>query len=385
MMTRPHEVLIRFAVDGEVAGDLVDDIVIDSAIEHRVALLLLAALREEPQLSRPALIRLEAFDLVWLHRRQAALAVLTALRERLDSAGIGHVFMKGPVDGQRYFGDVALRPFVDIDLAIHPTESLTRTIALFDPDHPQLGDLDRLAERGYLRAVTIDVDDQSVDVHVDPLRVGPASKYPPQWHHRLSSETIPGVGPVPVLDDEASMLSFLINQGRDRFRYLVGVMEFRRRLARPVDWDGVRDLAEGEGLWDQAAAAAAVLASLSRRDLPFDPPSTRLYELWLRLWSDHVVLAGHEGRFRHVRRADWLMPLLARRRHGRALWWIFKSAVPPDPVMKMLHPDARGPYPWRLLAARLRVYRARRLGRLRSPEPVDGHPAAGRSSDSKGN
>jgi len=72
----------------------------------------------------------------------SATAELFAIIEDLDEAGIAALAVKGPVAGIALYGDVALRPFQDLDVLIAP-EDRDRTI-------------ERLAARGYQPLFNLD-------------------------------------------------------------------------------------------------------------------------------------------------------------------------------------------------------------------------------------
>lgn len=365
-MSRPHPLLVELASGRPVDLDLIDDDVIDSAIEHRMVGVLLNTLRQatDGPPGQP-LIRLEALDMIWFNRRRAVMRAAGLLHDHLTALGIAHLFFKGVVEAHRLFPDPGLRSFVDIDVLLAPDTSLTRTVRSIDPDYPHLEALDSLAASGHLTAVTVEFSDHYVDLHTDLLRIGRGSPRPGLWWQHRTPIALPGIGEVDALDDESSLIAFLIHQGRDRFRYLISAVEYRSRISRPVRWELVQQLAEADGVWDQVAAAATVLSRVSGLPLPFTAPTTLRYRTWLRLWSEAVILRGHEGRLRHNRRADWLMPLLARGRLIQTLGWIATSAFPPDALLRIRHPDASGPYLWRAITARSRVYLRRRTSPFR--------------------
>jgi hypothetical protein len=153
----------------------------------------------------------------------------------------------------------------------------------------------------------------------------------------------------------------VLHQARDRFRYLLGVIETRLRLRQDVDWHSVETLARAEGIWEQVSVGLSILCEEAGVQCPVETPTNWRTTAWRLLWRPKVRLLGEAGRLRHIRRATWLMPMLTRGRSADALAWLIRSAFPSDDDLRLRHPDATGPYLWRLIAPRIAIVRHRHL------------------------
>ena len=353
-MARPHPLLIEVAAGRTINGAAIDHTVVDSSIEHRMGGLLLKVAREpDSPVDHGVRARLEALDLGLAIQRQRLMSTAAVVHRRLDGAGIEHFFFKGVVEAYRVFEDPQHRPFADIDLCLAPSESLSAATAAIAPDYPNVEHLDDLVSGGYISGVSFFEDGQPLDLHTDVVRVGPGARHPQMWWENTTTIDIPGLGTVRALNQEASFVVFVLHQARDRFRYLIGLSEYRRRLLSEMSFDAVRSLAVAEGVWDQVAVAIAAMSEDLGIPSPVEVPNSLRSRFWLRLWRADIRLGGPESRLRHTRRGRWMMPLLARRRTKSSLRWIARSAFPPDVHLRRRHPDARGPYLWRIVAARV--------------------------------
>jgi hypothetical protein len=353
-MARPHPLLIEVAAGRTIEATRIDQAVVDSAVEHRMGgLLLEVARRSDSPLDQGVRARLEALDLAQGIQRQRLMSTAALIHRRLEEAGIDHLFFKGVVEAHRLFAEPDHRPFADIDLCLAPPESLSGATAAIAPDFPDVEHLDDLVARGYISDVSFFHDGQPIDLHTDVVRIGPGARHPELWWKSTTALDHPEMGAVRALDMEASFVVFALHQARDRFRYLIGLCEYQRRLSAGFSIDKVRSLATAEGVWDQVAVAAAVMSQELGIPSPVEVPNTLRARIWTRLWNADIRLRGPEGRLRHTRRGRWIMLLLARGRAGASLRWIARSAFPPDVHLRRRHPDARGPYLWRVVAARV--------------------------------
>jgi hypothetical protein len=353
-MARPHPLLIEVAAGRTINGAAIDHTVVDSAVEHRMSGLLLKVAREtRPPVDHGVRARLEALDLGLAMQRRRLMRTATAVHRRLEEVGIEHFFFKGVVEAYRVFEDPHHRPFADIDLCLAPFESLSAATAAIAPDHPNVEHLDDLVAGGYISSVGFFENGQPLDLHTDVVRVGPNARHPEMWWEHTTTIDIPELGSVRALNREASFVVFVLHQARDRFRYLIGLCEFRRRLQSEMSFDAVRSLAVAEGVWDQVAVAISAMSEDLGIPSPVQVPKSLRARLWSWLWRAEVRLGGPESRLRHTRRGRWMMPLMARGRAASSLRWIARSAFPPDVHLRRRHPDARGPYLWRIVAARI--------------------------------
>lgn len=367
-MSRPHEVIRAVARGETVVGSAVTRAVADSALEHRMAGLLLAAVSERSEIPRDVSIPLVALDLAVVVRRRDQDRVWGLLQEQLDGAGVVHTFIKGPVSALRWFDRPADRPYSDIDVVVPPGRHFVDAVALLDPENPAIEILLGSDDRGRISSVDVVVDGVSVDIQTDALRCG----IPPSRGECWSVGTERLESGARILDPEHDLVMFLLHQARDRFRFLLGVAETERRLRSPIDWKRVEEIAREEGIWDQVAVALEVLCDELAMRSPIRPPSGWRTWLWRRLWRPHVRFLGEDGRGRHILRGRWLMPLTMRGRFLDAVGWIVGSAFPGESIIALRYPDMKGPYLWRVVMARARVIGRRRIWalkhRVRSPE-----------------
>lgn len=380
-VSRPHPVIRRLVAGQPVDPNTVDDAVVASAVEHRVDPFLRRTLVEAGGVQRSALFQLEAVDMSWRHRRAKILAVAARIHQELSEAGIDHVFFKGVAEASRLYPDPSMRKFVDIDLILRPGRRLSEAVSVLKPEHPHLAEIRKLDTSGYLPTVDLFVEGVSVDIHLDPFRIGPTPRDPISWWNHTVTSEIDGIGRALSLSDPLAFAAFVLHQGRDRFRYLLGAVEFGAWMDRGVDWEAIRELVTPEGTWDELLAAAEVLDSIEGRGRGVPPVNGWRRRAWHRLWNPEVILAGPAGRGRQGRRGVWMMPLLSRRRFWRTAAWILRSAIPPAPLLAIRHPQTSGSYLKRLFLARLSILRAWR--HRHAPVEVD-FPASRSSPDTSG-
>lgn len=374
-MARPHPLLVDVAAGREIDAAAVDNEVVESSVEHRMNGLLLAAVRRSGSVApHDVRTRLEALDMNTAIHRRRLMSVAARLDEKLNDVGIDHLFFKGVVEAHHLFDDPNHRPFADVDVCIGPGESLTAATAAIAPEYPEVGLLDDLVEGRYISSVSFFEDGQPLDLHTDVVRIGPAALRPDLWWANTTALDVPGLGSVRALNEEAAFVVFVLHQARDRFRYLIGAAEYRRRLSVDLSFDLVRSLATAEGVWDQVAVAMEAMSEDLGIPSPVKAPDTLRARVWRRLWSSEVRLWGPEGRLRHTRRGSWLMPILARGHTWTSLRWIARSALPPDAHLRRRHPDARGPYLWRVVGTRVGhvIQRRRRASVSRRRRDGDG-------------
>jgi hypothetical protein len=358
------DALVKSVARGEtLSGEQISPAVVDSAIEHRMAALLLGAIEDPSVLAPEVAASLTAFDMAVTARRVAQDRVVSVLHQRLDAAGVTHTFVKGPASARRWFERPTDRPFSDVDLVVPPGHHFSAALAELAPTHPALDLLGGQGYQQFLTAAEMTMEDVRVDLQTDALRMGLTPRDTQGWTvgtDRLGPESLP------VLDPEHDLVMFLLHQARDRFRFLLGVAELRRRMMHHLDWDRVEALARREGIFDQVGVALEVMCSELGITTPLKAPSGWRSALWRRMWHEDVRLLGEIGRIRHVVRGRWLMPILVRGRSGEAMVYLLRALFPPDAIMRQRYPTASGPYLWRVLATRFRVIGRRRLWVWRS-------------------
>lgn len=359
-MARPHDLLRAVARGKSVAGSAVDAAVVESAMEHRMASLLLASVVAPDEISTGAAATLIAFDMAVIARRRQQDEIMELVHERLDAAGVTHTFLKGATSAIRWFEKPTHRPYSDIDVVVPPGEPLRVAVRSLDELHPVLPVLESPTAR-LISSVDMTVGGVRIDVQADALRTGLAPKGGESWIIGTRELEFSSGKRFRVLDPEHDLVMFLLHQGRDRFRYLLGVAEAGRRLERPLDWKRVEAISRAEGIWDQVAVALEIMCNELRMEVPVKAPAGWRTALWRKLWRPEVRLLGELGRIRHMGRAKWIMPLTMRGRSIDTLNWLARSLFPPDPVLRHKYPQASGPYLWRVVSSRVRVVGRRRV------------------------
>lgn len=86
---------------------------------------------------------------------------------------------------------------------------------------------------------------------------------------------------------------FLLHQGRDPFRYLLGVAEVRQHLQHPLDWMKIEAISRAEGIREQVYVALEVLCEELQIEDPVEAPAGRRTQLWRNLRRPKVRLLGN--------------------------------------------------------------------------------------------
>ena len=359
-MAHPHHLLKAVARGELVAGSAVDDAVVESAMEHRVASLLLASVDRPDEIPTAAAATLMAFDMAVVARQRQQDEIMELVHERLDAAGVTHTFLKGAASAIRWFEKPTHRPYADIDVVVQRGEPYRTAVHALDDSHASLSILNTPAANS-ISAIDTTLGGVHIDLQTDALRTGLKPNRYDSWTVGTDELKFESGKRFRVLDPEHDLVMFLLHQGRDRFRYLLGVAEAGHRLERPLDWKRVEAISRAEGIWDQVAVALEVMCSELHIEVPVKAPAGWRTALWRKLWRPKVRLLGELGRMRHIGRAKRMMPLTIRGRFLEALSWLVRSAFPPDPVLRLLYPEASGPYLWRAVSSRVRVIGRRRM------------------------
>lgn len=361
-MVRPHRSLLALARCRRVPAPADIDEFLRSASEHRMSGLVWTAVRSgELDLPNRAIQALAAGDMAVAAHHRRLWATLEEVTERLAAEGIGTVTFKGVTDEARWFGREGERPCADVDLVIDDIDRFDDSIALLAPGHPLIGQATRIARRGQARAVDLEVGGVIVDLHVDPVKVGPGWRHPEDWFARTLPFLTPSGSTVRVFDDEATYVLRLLHLGRDKFRYLLWLVEVDRIMQSGVDWRHASDLANLEGLAAPVGVAAEVVGEEFQREVCWPRAQDWRSRLWRHLWEPHVRLLGELGRKRFVRRSSWLLPLTMPGRGLESLAWLARTAFPPEALFDLKHPGGSGPYAWKLASRRSSYLLARRL------------------------
>lgn len=357
-MAYPAPLLQAVARGEDVSADEVTLAVAEMAVEHRMAALVLRSVIDQSRVPAAALALLMAADMSVVARRASQERALRTVRDQLVGRGVTHTFVKGPVSAIRWFDDPTNRPYADIDVIVPKGMDFVSAVAALDASNPAIKVLGAHGAEA-VSSVGVFVEGVSVDLQTDALRSGLTPLSYREWS--VGTDWLGAGWGLPVLDAEHDLVMFLLHQGRDRFRFLLGVAEARSRLEHVIDWQRVESIARREGIWEQIAVAVEVMCQELGLDPPVSPPSGWRTRLWRRLWRPEVRLLGEVGRVRHIVRGRWLMPLTMKGRTIDGLGHVIRSVFPPDAVLRLKYPRARGPYLWRVFASRARVISRRRL------------------------
>lgn len=357
-MAHPHHILRTVARGHTVEGSQLDAAVVISAIEHRMAPLLLSAVPELEDIPTAERSLLVTFTMTMAAQRKHQNEVMELVHERLDAAGVTHTHVKGAASAVRWFVEPTQRIYADIDVIVGPGEPFQKAVHALDPSHPTLPILESSVARS-ISSVAMSIDGVAVDLQTDALRTGlePRSC---AWVVGTDQLELDSGTRLSVLDPEYDLVMFLLHQGRDRFRYLLGIAEARLRLRHPYDWAKIEAISRSEGIWEQIAVALEVICDELDIEVPVEVPKNWRPALWRRLWPSRVRLLGDVSQVRYIIRARWLMPLTMEGRFLDALGWLARSAFPPDLVLRLRYPNARGPYLWRTVSTRIQVITDRR-------------------------
>jgi hypothetical protein len=366
-MAYPDPVLMDFIRGERIDASSVTAAVVGSAIEHRVAPLLLDSMTAPETMDAVPAAQLNAFDLFVEAKRRELDTVMSLVHHRLNEVGIPHTFVKGATSAARWFDKPTHRPYVDVDILV-AKKYLRKAVEALDETNAILTMPENDVERN-LSSVVLVIEDVGVDLQTDALRSGLAPIDYTAWTVGSEIVAVKEDLSLPALDNEHDLVMFLLHQGRDRFRYLLGIAEGSRRLDAGIDWEAVESIARKEGIWEQVAVSLEVICEELGRPTPITTPRGWRTRLWRFLWRRKVRLLGDLGRVKHIRRARWLMPLTTKGRIADALKWLLRSAFPPNAILRLNHPRTRGPYLWRVVASRVHIVSSRRLRAWRNPTP----------------
>lgn len=369
-MVRPHPVLFDLAAGRPprtVAPDAADHL-LESAIDHRMTGLLWSAIAGGGiELPSEHERRVAARDAaVELHHRRLW-DVMDAIHARLHALGIGVAYFKGVVAEARWYDRLAERPCRDLDLLLEP-QARTRigeVLEALQPAHPFREQLPPLVRSGVLQSIDLIVDGLAVDVHLDLLKFEVPTRQAERIWSRVTKVATPEGRSVPTIDDEVSLIHFLLHANKDRFSRLIAYADVARVLRRgegDLDWPFIDDFLRGEGLRVPVySALGAITDGLGLPPATARPAGWRA-QAWQALWPPASRLHGARGLMIRQHR-QFLLPLLA---EGRLLegvrWLVRRRVMPPSSALEMYYPDTKGPYVARVIVGRLRRAVARRRG-----------------------
>ncbi len=348
-MARPHPALIELAAERPLPFRVDDpEHLLVTALEHRMQGLLWSAVtRGEIDLPLETQRRLAMLDLrTQAHHRRlwADLEEVTAL---LAQHGIEVAVFKGVAAEACWYDRMGERPSRDLDLWLspHQVDRVDEAVRLLQPGHPLAGRLARLVQRDHLQSIDVLWNNQWIDLHVDPFKLGVASRVlETLWDQRVDLDS--GVS---TLNPAASLAQFLTHLNKDRFSWLLGFVD----VARILDADSeaaarASEIAAEDGFSVPVSKSMAVVASVLGRASPLSPASGWRARAWDRLWPSEVMLGGDEGILYAERRQFWL-PFLARGGIGEAMRYIVRRALPAPALVETIFLRVGGWYPFRLI------------------------------------
>ncbi|HUP18283.1 MAG TPA: nucleotidyltransferase family protein [Acidimicrobiia bacterium] len=366
-MSRPHSLLIDLAAGRRIETE-VDEEVVRSAEEHRMAGILKSAVDRGLSANATAIARLNKADALGWARNRMLLDAAKAIATRAKELDIDIFFIKGIANEARWYTRIGERPAWDIDLVLAPwhrnrLEELLRTL---QPRHSLLNEPEALRSPR-LQSIDFGFHDLPVDLHLDALKLEVASTPNPALIFAKAYDlTLDESDSIRVLGGEASLVLAALHLNKDRFRYLLSYVDLFRIATDPaVNLAGALQLAEALGL---ARSFTSTLATAAE-DLGVPALGGLVADdrLWNLAWPASIRLLGSESEVR-FRYRQFLLPLLEGGRWGEVLtsWW--HRMLPPMYEVRRNFPSERGPYLLRLIRGRVRNrrdrYRQRRTHRL---------------------
>ena len=341
-MTRPAPQLFDLVAGRHVADG---DGLVESADEHRLTgLLLEAAEAGQADLGTVDVSKLAALHMATEAHHRRLWSIAADVADGLSELGIDCGLLKGVANEARWFGQLGLRPSGDIDLLIapHHVGRIDEVLQRYGGDHPAPVEATTLARTGLLQHVHFEYRGVVIDVHLDPLKLGvPALTAEDIWAS-TSAISRPDGGAVRVLSSEAALVAALTHLNKDRFAYLGAYEEIRRIAADPtLDWDGVIELVDGEGLAPIAWCCLDAVADVVNVERRWPAASGVQAEAWRRIWPPRSRLRGHEGRTESSSKQK-LLPLLMPGRKRDAWAECRRFAFPPRALLDVHRPETQG-------------------------------------------
>jgi hypothetical protein len=226
---------------------------------------------------------------------------------------------------------------------------------VLNPGHSLVDEIVSLAASGVTQGVTVEHGGTSIDIHFDLPALGvPTLGREQVWERSLCPE-LGRDRPIRVLDRETALIQLLMHLNKDCFARLLWYTDIVHLISREsgLDWAYIDEFARKEGLEAPIyLSLEAVCGDLGLEIPPHPRPSGWKAWLWKRLWPEKVRLQGLEGYYRRRHRRYFLAFMFSGRKRQALRWWI-RQLFPSDVVLAEWYPTAKGPYLWRLVAARL--------------------------------
>ena len=220
---------------------------------------------------------------------------LRTVLERLRSAGIPVIVLKGASLAEAVYGDVALRPMCDSDLLVPQTDLARAEAVLFDLGgvHKQFQEKES-RRRPKHHAPPILICDLAIELHrtivtpAAPVRVDVAGLW-----DRACPATVAGIEVLSLSPEDLLLhlcLHFCYDNGCVGLRYLCDIAETIRHFGSGLDWPRIADRARK---WD-ATKFAGLSLHLARAMLGAAVPDDVLERLVPEGIDQRVLAAAQE-------------------------------------------------------------------------------------------
>lgn len=177
---------------------------------------------------------------------------LTTLAHHLRQDGIPALFYKGALNAATLYGDLALRPFGDVDLLIRP-ESLPQVVATLPArgyaSTVQRRDLAQTQQEHNEWSFTNPTTRLAIDLHwrVSPATFAPLLHEDDLWARNTHVELLPGA-PVTTLCPHDQLLVLAVHAAKSCWSRLKWIGDFAAWLHSHTDWDWATTLADATRL-----------------------------------------------------------------------------------------------------------------------------------------
>lgn len=340
-MATPDPRLVDLVQDRPIAGgqDLVE-----SAVEHRLGGLLLSGVWfGQVQLAAGAERLLTATDLSNAAHHARLWSALVAAQGALGEEGIRVATLKGVTSEARWYSRIGERPCSDLDLWLAPRDldQIERVLEVLAPGYPRPERASALVQERQLQHVHFEWCGVTVDLHLDPLKLGVWTRQLDEVWRSTTSICAPDGTMVRVLSPEIALVAALTHLNKDAFATLGAYVEIARIASTPdLDWDGVERFVRIQGLqicvWKSLEAVAQVLDVA----VPFSPGGGWRSRVWDIAWPPDRRLSGAE-RDRTSKR-QMLMPALMPGRANEAAREWCRVVVPSRALLDVHVPELSG-------------------------------------------
>jgi len=356
-MAAPHPALLALVRGDQFPARFrVTMSVVESAAEHGLAPLLDdAAQRLDLAGDHDALVNLAMWSLRTRANTVAAAEALSAALDTADAVGLEIAVFKGPSIGLRWYPRPELRPAVDIDVFVKPSQIqlLGTYVDALDSSQEARDAIDAMVETGRVFEHTVKVQGVTFDVHVDPMNLVVRSRQDQLVWARTQNIFMPTGREVRALDLELSIVNSLLNAFRDNFADLLHIYDIALMLEHDPDWEFIAEFAETEGWTDLVRVSLGFVCDVLQIPSPLPRATSLSTKIILdAIWPNRILGRGDHSLVTSYRRQSLASLLIAGRRLTvtRAL---LQRLFPERAVIDLRFPDSTGSYPaalyqWRM-------------------------------------